>query len=175
MPSLVGSEMCIRDRYHISGNALLRQPSRWPAFLLRVRSPPKCKPPPKPPDEFIRANVAELLRTPTLIDCGAEGHIVKSLGLLDPHTTTPTSMVTEAFSGAKAPITHIGDHISGLFPRCHVVPQSTFNLLAVGPYMDNNPNHAIVLTATSAIQLHNLNFDNISTTCLLYTSPSPRD
>ena len=127
-----------------------------------MRPPPKRQPPPHPPDEVIHANVAELLRTPTLIDCGAEGHIVRSLHMLDRRTVQPSSMVTEAFSGAKAPITHTGDHVSGLFPGCHVVPQTTYNLFAVGSHTDNNPNCAVVLTATSAIELDNFDFDRIS-------------
>ena len=77
-------------------------------------------------------------------------------------------MVTEAFSGARAPITYTGDHISGLFPNCHVVPRSTFELFAVGPYLDHNPNHAVVLTSGLALQLTNVNFKSIA------RAPDPR-
>ena len=77
-------------------------------------------------------------------------------------------MKTQAFSGATASITHTGDHRSGLFPNCHVCPISTFNLVAVGPYLDTNPDFAVVLTANLALQLRNLNFRTIS------KSPDPR-
>ena len=86
---------------------------------------------------------------------------------LHPHTLSRTNMVTESFSGSLATITHKGDHISGLFPDCHVVPASTYNLLAIGPYLDHTRN-AIILTPTSAIQLTNLNFDH------LHNSRDPR-
>ena len=77
-------------------------------------------------------------------------------------------MVTEAFSGAQAPINFIGDHISGLFPDCHVVPRTSFNLVAVGPYLDHLPNTAVILTATRALQLDNVDFDSI------LAAPDPR-
>ena len=78
-------------------------------------------------------------------------------------------MVTEAFSGARAPITFTGDHISGLFPNCHVVPRTTFNLVALGPFLDHRgPNHAVILTATSALELANVNFDTVA------SAPDPR-
>ena len=112
--------------------------------------------------------MAALLRTPTLIDCGAEGHIVKSKHMLSPNSIKPSNMVTEAFSGARAPITHTGDHISGLFPNCHVVPQSVFNLFAVGPHLDSHPDYAIVLSATLALQLVNVDFNKVA------KAPDPR-
>ena len=72
-------------------------------------------------------------------------------------------MMTEAFTGATAPITCTGDHTSGLFPDCHVVPRSTFNLVALGPYLDSQrPDHAVVLTSTSALELANVNFDTVA-------------
>ena len=70
-------------------------------------------------------------------------------------------MVTEAFSGATTKIQCKGDHISGLLPDCHVVPSTKFNLLATGPYLDRLPGSAIILTATRAIQLDNVNFNDI--------------
>ena len=73
--------------------------------------------------------------------------------MLVEHTIRPTNMVTEAFSGAQAPITHVGDHWSGMFPDCHVVPRSTFNLVAMGPYLDHKPNTVIIMTPTTALQL----------------------
>ena len=89
--------------------------------------------------------------------------------MLKQDTVRPVNMVTEAFSGAQAPITHVGDHLSGLLPGCHVVPSTTFNLVATGPYLDNRPNCAIVLTARSALQLDNVNFDEVS------KAPDPRN
>ena len=78
-------------------------------------------------------------------------------------------MVTEAFSGAQAPITFVGDHISGLFPDCHVVPRTTFNLVAIGPYLDyRGPKSAVILTANTALELTNVNFDVVA------SSPNPR-
>ena len=78
-------------------------------------------------------------------------------------------MVTEAFSGARAPITFIGDHISGLFPNCHVVPRTAFNLVALGPLLDHRgPDYAIVLTATSALELAHVNFNTVA------NAPNPR-
>ena len=78
-------------------------------------------------------------------------------------------MVTEAFSGAKAPITFVGDHLSGVFPDCHVVPRTTFNLVALGPFLDyHGPNHAVILTSTTALELANVNFN------LVARAPDPR-
>ena len=88
--------------------------------------------------------------------------------MLKPHTIKRSDMVTEAFSGARAPITHTGDHISGLFPNCHVVPQSVFNLLAIGPHLDTNPNCAIVMSSNLALQLVNVDFTTVT------ESPNPR-
>ena len=83
--------------------------------------------------------------------------------MLIPHTIKPANMMTEAFTGATAPITCTGDHTSGLFPNCHVVPRSTFNLVALGPYLDSQgPDHAVVLTSTSALELANVNFDTVA-------------
>ena len=126
-----------------------------------MRTPPQRKPPPLPPEDIITTNIAELLRTPTYIDCGAEGHIVRSKALINPHTIQSTNMLTETFSGATAPITHVGSHISGLFPRCHLVPTSLYNLMAVGPHLDHHPDYAIILTANKAIQLEHLSFEGI--------------
>ena len=135
---------------------------RQAGFSLREKSPPEYKPPPHPPDDVISVNISELLQTPTILDCGAEGHIVKSTQMLANDTIKPSNMVTEAFSGARVPVTHTGDHISGLFPGCHVVPQSTFNLVAVGPYLDNIPNSTIIMSATLALQLNNINLETMS-------------
>ena len=77
-------------------------------------------------------------------------------------------MMTEAFSGARAPITHIGDHISGLLPECQVVPTTTFNLVAVGPYLDDHPRTAIVMTARTALQLTSVDFEEVA------HAPDPR-
>ena len=106
---------------------------------------------------------------PTILDSGAEGHIIKHQSDLLPHTLRPTNTVTESFSGAQAPVTCIGDHRSGHFPNCHVVPRTAFNLVAVGPYLDyRGPDHAVILTSTRAIQLSNINFDNVA------SAPDPR-
>ena len=88
--------------------------------------------------------------------------------MLRPDTIRRTNMVTEAFSGAQAPITHVGDHVSGLFPNCHVVPQSTFNLVAVGPYLDNRPDSAVILSATMALEIANIDFKAVQ------EAPNPR-
>ena len=88
--------------------------------------------------------------------------------MLKSATIQPSNMVTEAFSGAQAPISHTGDHVSGLFPGCHVVPQTTFNLVAVGPYLDNIPNSVIILSATLALQLNNIDLKTAS------KAPDPR-
>ena len=81
--------------------------------------------------------------------------------MLRPNTIQRVDMVTEAFSGATTKIQCKGDHISGLLPDCHVVPSTKFNLLATGPYLDRLPGCAIILTATRAIQLDNVNFNDI--------------
>ena len=131
-----------------------------------MRSPPQCQPPPEPPDELISVfNVTSTSTTtdkPRILDCGADGHLVTSTRTLRHDTIRPSSMKTQAFSGATAAITHTGDHRSGLFPNCHVCPISTFNLVAVGPYLDTNPNCAVVLTPNLALQLKNLDFDIIA-------------
>ena len=88
--------------------------------------------------------------------------------MLKPHTIKRSDMVTEAFSGARAPITHTGDHVSGLFRNCHVVPQSVFNLLAIGPHLDVNPNYAVVMSARLALQLVNVDFTAVA------DAPDPR-
>ena len=56
--------------------------------------------------------------------------------------------------------------MSGLFPDCHVVPRTTFNLVALGPYLDHRgSNHAVVLTATTALELENIDFDVVASAC----------
>ena len=151
---------------------------------MRARTPPQCQPPPKPPDSltimqattlptklrplpkppdhFTTMQTTSSLHRPSLLDCGADGHLVTSTRTLRPDSIRSSSMVTQAFSGATARITHVGDHRSGLFPNCHVCPTSDYNLVAVGPYLDTNPNHAVILTPTLALQLSNLNFDIIA-------------
>ena len=110
-----------------------------------------------------------LPRIPTILDSGVEGHIIKNQFDLIPHSVRPTNTVTEPFSGAQAPIACIGDHQSGQFPNCHVVPRTAFNLVAVGPYLDyRGPNHAVILTSTRALQLSNVNFDEVA------LAPDPR-
>lgn len=137
-----------------------------------MRPPPECKPPPKPPDPFrfnwkpptipifIGASTRRSTK-PTLLDCGAEGHIVTSHEHLDPATVRESDMTTEAFNGGSAPITHVGDHVSGLLPTCHVVPRSAFNLVATGKYCDTT-GCAIILTSRLALQLDNLDFDELA-------------
>ena len=126
-----------------------------------MRPPPESKPPPHPPDTFISINsTTNTSNVPSILDCGAEGHIVTSTKNLIPSSIRPSNMTTQAFSGATAPITHIGDHVSGNLPRCHVVPQSAFNLVAASKYIDDN-NCAIILTGKLALQLDNIDFDRL--------------
>ena len=128
-----------------------------------MRPPPERNPLPEPPDKplFIGAARTTMKMKPSLLDCGAEGHIVTTTSCLDPSTVRESSMTTEAFSGASAPITHTGDHVSGLLPHCHVVPQSAFNLVAAGPYIDHTGCAIILLTSRLALQLQNLNVDKL--------------
>ena len=43
------------------------------------------------------------------------------------------------------------------------MPRTAFNLVAVGPYLDNRgPDHAIILTASRALQVSNVNFDDVA-------------
>ena len=130
-----------------------------------MRSPPK-RPPPQPPDAAVSVNLLARSRAPTILDCGAEAHIVTGTDSLRPHSVTASNLFTEAFSGAKSRVTFTGDHISGLFPNCHVVPQSSFNLVATGPYADHT-GHAVVITSKHAFQLENLDFDELA------SSPNP--
>ena len=124
--------------------------------MQKTSFPHRRRPPPKPPEFRPTTQNTSRLHRPSLLDCGADGHLVTSTRTLHPDSVRPSSMVTQSFSGATAPITHVGDHRSGLFPNCHVCPASDFNLVAVGPYLDTNPNYAVILTSTLALQLSNL-------------------
>ena len=49
------------------------------------------------------------------------------------------------------------------------MPRTAFNLVAVGPYLDyRGPDHAVILTSTRALQLSDVNFDEVA------LAPDPR-